>query len=146
MVDVVEGGGAVVVEVVVFVVVAAVVVVDIGVDVLVVVVLLQDTKTRDVTIRQVSAIQIIPFFINTSFFILKPLIPAIFVKEKSMLTCLCVLACTCSPYRFTPGYFILFRMNFSACLEVKGFYHRFFGFVNNILAKSITSYINFIFS
>ena len=57
----VEVGGAVVVVVVV--------VVDVGVDVVVVVVLLQDAKTIDVTMRQVSAIQIAPFFIHTSLYI-----------------------------------------------------------------------------
>jgi hypothetical protein len=41
------------------------VVVDVGV--LVVVVLLHDAKTIDITMRQVSAIQIVPFFIHTSF-------------------------------------------------------------------------------
>jgi hypothetical protein len=61
---VVDVGGAVVVVVVVFVVVAVLVGAD--VDVVVVVVLLQDAKTSDVTMRQVSAIQIVPFFIHTS--------------------------------------------------------------------------------
>jgi hypothetical protein len=58
------GGAVVVVVVVVFVVVAVLVGAD--VDVVVVVVLLQDAKTSDVTMRQVSAIQIVPFFIHTS--------------------------------------------------------------------------------
>jgi hypothetical protein len=65
----VEVGGAVVVVVVVVFVVVVVVVVDVGVDVVVVVVLLQDAKTIDATMRQVSAIQIAPFFIHTSLYI-----------------------------------------------------------------------------
>ena len=70
VVDVVEVGGAVVVVVVVVdVFVVVVVVVDVGVDVVVVVVLLQDAKTIDATMRQVSAIQIAPFFIHTSLYI-----------------------------------------------------------------------------
>jgi hypothetical protein len=81
VVVVVEVGGAVVVVVVVFVVVAVLVGTD--VDVVVVVVLLQDAKTSDVTMRQVSAIQIVPFFIHTSFVILKPLIQAILLKINS---------------------------------------------------------------
>ena len=68
---VVEVDGAVVV--VVFVVVVVLVVVDVDVDVVVVVVLLQDAKTIDITIRQVSAIQIVPLFIALSFYF-QPLI------------------------------------------------------------------------
>jgi hypothetical protein len=67
VVDVVEVDGAVVIVVDVFVVV--VVVVDVGVDVVVVVVLLQDAKTIDATMRQVIAIQIVPFFIHISLFL-----------------------------------------------------------------------------
>ena len=66
VVVVVEVGGAVVVVVVVFIVVVVLVVVD--VDVVVVVVLLQDAKTIDITMRQVIAIQIVPFFISTSLY------------------------------------------------------------------------------
>ena len=61
--------GAVVVVVVVFVVVAVLVLVVVDVDVVVAVVVLQDAKTSDATMRQVSAIQIVPFFIHTSLFI-----------------------------------------------------------------------------
>jgi hypothetical protein len=64
----VDVGGAVVVVVVVAVVFVVVVVVVVDVDVVVVAVLLQDAKTIDVTMRQVSAIQIIPFFIHTSLY------------------------------------------------------------------------------
>ena len=56
----------VVVVVVVFVVVMVLVLVVVDVDVVVVVVLLQDAKTSDVTMRQVSTIQIAPLFIMTS--------------------------------------------------------------------------------
>ena len=61
--------GAVVVVVVVFVAVAVLVLVAVDVDVAVVV-LLQDAKTIDVTMRQVNAIQIVPFFIYTSSYFL----------------------------------------------------------------------------
>jgi hypothetical protein len=59
---VVPVGGAVVVVAVVFVVVVVLVLVVVDVDVIVVV-LLQDAKTSDATMRQVSAIQIVPLFI-----------------------------------------------------------------------------------
>ena len=57
------------VVVVVFVVVVVLVLVFVDVDV-VVVVLLQDAITIDITTRQVSAIQIAPFFINASLYLL----------------------------------------------------------------------------
>jgi hypothetical protein len=60
-----------VVVVVVVVLVVVVVVVDVGVEVDVVV-LLHDAKTIDVTMRQVSNPQIIPFFIQISFFRILP--------------------------------------------------------------------------
>ena len=66
---VVDVGGAVVVVVVLVVVV--VVVVDFDVVVVVDVVLVQDTKTSDITMRQVSAIQIVPLFIHTSFIFIR---------------------------------------------------------------------------
>ena len=53
----------VVVVVVLVVVAVLVVVVVMVVDVVAVVVLLHDAKTNDVTMRQVSAIQIVPLFI-----------------------------------------------------------------------------------
>jgi hypothetical protein len=61
--------GAVVVVVVIWVVVVVLVLVVVDVDVIVVVVLLQDTKIIDATMRQVSAIQIMLFFIHTSLYI-----------------------------------------------------------------------------
>jgi hypothetical protein len=64
VVGAVVGAGVVVVLVVVDVVDVDVDVVDVDVDV---VVLAHDAKTSDVTIRQMSAIQIIPLFIQTSF-------------------------------------------------------------------------------
>jgi hypothetical protein len=65
VVGVVVEVGAVVVEVGAVVVVVVVVVVDVGVDVVVDVA--QDAKTRDVTMIQVSIIQVIPLFMRTSF-------------------------------------------------------------------------------
>ena len=63
MVLVVETGGFVVVVVVVVVFVVVVVLPgEVDIDVVGVVVLLQDAKTFDITIRQVSASQIAPFF------------------------------------------------------------------------------------
>jgi hypothetical protein len=67
VVDVVVVGGAEVVVAVVFVVVVVLVLVVVVVDVIVAVVLLQDAKTSDVIMRQVNAIQTVPFFIHTSF-------------------------------------------------------------------------------
>ena len=67
---VVETGVVVVVVVVVFVVVV-VLPGEVDIDVVGVVVLLQDAKTIDITIRQVSASQIAPFFIHTSFIFIK---------------------------------------------------------------------------
>jgi hypothetical protein len=58
---VVDGAEVVVVEV--FVVVVTLVLVVVDVDVVVEVVLLQDTKTIDITMRQVNIIQIVPLFI-----------------------------------------------------------------------------------
>jgi len=58
----------VVVAVVAVIVVVAVVVLVVEADVEVVVDLEQDAKTRDVTMRQLSATQIIPLFILISFF------------------------------------------------------------------------------
>ena len=69
VVDVVVVGGAVVVVVVIFVVVEVLVFVVVDVDVVAVLVLLQDAKTSDVTMRHVSAIQMTPLFISTPFFI-----------------------------------------------------------------------------
>jgi hypothetical protein len=69
VVEVEVGGAVVVVVVVVVVFVVVAVLVGADVDVVVVVVLLQDAKTIDVTMRQVSAIQIAPFFIHTSLYI-----------------------------------------------------------------------------
>jgi hypothetical protein len=69
---VVETGGFVVVVVVVVVFVVVVVLPgEVDIDVVGVVVLLQDAKTVDITIRQVSASQIAPFFIHTSFIFIK---------------------------------------------------------------------------
>jgi hypothetical protein len=59
--------GVVLLLVVVVVVLVVVVVVCVGVEVDVVV-LLHDAKTRDATTRQVSSIQVIPFFIQTSIY------------------------------------------------------------------------------
>ena len=64
------GGTVVVVVVFVVVVVLVLVVVDVAV---VVVVLLHDAKTIEMTMRQVSAIQIVPLFIALSFYF-QPLI------------------------------------------------------------------------
>jgi hypothetical protein len=58
--------GVVAVVVVFVVVVVVLVVVDVGVDVVVFVV--QDARTSDVTMRQVNNIQMVPFFIQTSFY------------------------------------------------------------------------------
>jgi hypothetical protein len=78
---VVETGGFVVVVVVVVVFVVVVVLPgEVDIDVVGVVVLLQDAKTVDITIRQVSASQIAPFFIHTSF---------IFIKLMSKLSYIC---------------------------------------------------------
>ena len=55
-------GGVVVLVVVVLVVVVVVLVVDVGVEVDDVVFVVQDAKTKDATIRQLSAIQITPLF------------------------------------------------------------------------------------
>jgi hypothetical protein len=57
--------GTVVLAVVVVVVLVVVVCVGVEVDV---VVLLHDAKTSDATTRQVSSIQVIPFFIQTSIY------------------------------------------------------------------------------
>jgi hypothetical protein len=59
--------GAAVVTVVILVVVVLVVI-DVGAEVDDVVSVAQDAKTRDVTMRQVSTIQIIPLFIQTSLY------------------------------------------------------------------------------
>jgi hypothetical protein len=68
----VETGGVVVVVVVVVVFVVVVVLPgEVDIDVVGVVVLLQDAKTIDITIRQVSASQIAPFFIHTSFIFIR---------------------------------------------------------------------------
>jgi hypothetical protein len=67
---VVETGVVVVVVVVVFVVVV-VLPGEVDIDVVGVVVSLQDAKTIDITMRQVSAIQIVPLFIHTSFIFIK---------------------------------------------------------------------------
>jgi len=71
VVAVVVVGVVVLVVVVVVVVLVVVVVVDVGVEVDVVV-LLHDAKTSDVTMRQVSNPQIIPLFIQISFFRILP--------------------------------------------------------------------------
>jgi hypothetical protein len=69
---VVETGGVVAVVVVVVVFVVVVVLPgEVDIDVVGVVVLLQDAKTIDITMRQVSAIQIVPLFIHTSFIFIK---------------------------------------------------------------------------
>jgi len=59
----------VVVVVVVVVVVAVVLVVEVDLVVDDVVFVAQDAKTRDATMIQVSSIQVIPLFIQTSFFL-----------------------------------------------------------------------------
>jgi hypothetical protein len=61
-------GVVIVLVVVVVVVVVVLVVVDVGAEVDDVVSVAQDAKTRDVTMRQVSTIQIIPLFIQSSLY------------------------------------------------------------------------------